>query len=86
MTGRHSDWGELTTAEMRVLEQAARGLSTDESGRETFHSGQTIKFHRKHILQRLGARNMTHAVALAYQAGILNALETPAGTLDQETP
>lgn len=62
----------LTASELRVLEQASRGLSLSESGAETFHSFQTVKSLRKYVMQKLGARNITHAVAIAYQQGILD--------------
>ncbi len=61
----------LTKRELVVLEQAARGLSAAQSGRESHHEEQTIKFHRTHVMRKLGAKNIAHAVALAYKQGIL---------------
>lgn len=57
----------LTPSELRVLDQAARGLTNSESAKESFHAIETVKYHRTNIIRKLRARNITHAVALAYQ-------------------
>lgn len=54
-----------------MLGQAARGLSTRQSAAETFHSEGASKSHRTGVIRKLGASNMMHAVALAYQRGLL---------------
>lgn len=65
----------LTAHEKRILSAAADGLTNREIGNSFFVSEETIKSHVKHILEKLGARNRTHAVALAYRDGLL----VPAG-------
>lgn len=50
--------------ERAVLETAARGLTVEEAAAELFLSPETVRTYRKRVLQRTGARNMTHAVAL----------------------
>jgi len=41
-----------------------------ETGRVIFLSEETIKSHRKRILQKLNAVNSVHAVRVAFERGI----------------
>ena len=50
--------------EAQVLEAAARGLTVVETGRELFLSVDTVKTYRRRVLRRVGALNMTQAVAV----------------------
>ena len=59
----------LTPSELEVLLDAADGLTVRDSASKRHKSGETVKSQRKQILLKLGARNMTHAVALAVIAG-----------------
>jgi len=61
----------LTLAQLTVLECAAAGLSARETGERYSRSEETIKTHRRHILAKLGARNMAAAVAEGFRLGIL---------------
>ncbi len=70
---------ELTERQKEVLEQAARGLSVDETAAETKHSPETIRTHRQKIIANLGAKNMTHAVHLAHLRGLLPGRGNDAG-------
>lgn len=54
----------LSPRELEVVVLAAGGLSAAQTGRRLFLSEETIKAHRKHVLAKLQARNMTHAVAI----------------------
>jgi DNA-binding NarL/FixJ family response regulator len=66
-------WGlaELTDREREVLELVARGLSNAELA-ETLHvTLPTAKTHVSRILTKLGARDRTQLVILAYESGIL---------------
>jgi DNA-binding CsgD family transcriptional regulator len=54
----------LANHERRVLDCAARGLSSREAAAELGITFETERTVRKHVLRKLGARNMTHAVAL----------------------
>ncbi len=56
---------ELTKSELDVLRDASRGLTVVESAESRFKSPETVKTQRRQVLLKLGARNMTHAVALA---------------------
>lgn len=62
---------ELTAPELDVLRLAARGLSARETGENLFKSEHTIIAQRRAIQAKLGAKNLLHAVALAYQRQVL---------------
>lgn len=49
----------------------ARGSSNAEIGQDLFVSEATVKTHVGHILTKLQARSRTHAVVMAYQAGVV---------------
>lgn len=55
----------LSATELDVLRDAACGLTVAESAATRFKGTETVKSQRRQILLKLGARNMTHAVALA---------------------
>jgi DNA-binding NarL/FixJ family response regulator len=65
---------ELTEREREVLALVAQGLSNAEIT-ETLHvSLPTAKTHVSRILTKLGARDRTQLVVLAYQSGIVSAV------------
>jgi DNA-binding CsgD family transcriptional regulator len=66
----------LTPRQLDVLERAGAGLSDHETAAELYISVTTVKTHKRNLLEKLGARNATHAIALAYDAG-----ELPRGEL-----
>jgi DNA-binding NarL/FixJ family response regulator len=57
--------GKLTRRQRQILQLLANGESTAVAAHELDLGEETIKTHMKHILARLGARNRTHAVAIA---------------------
>lgn len=65
---------DLTPREQDVLLGLADGLTDPEIGRELFIAPSTVKYHVKHLQAKLGARNRTHVVALAYHRRILTPL------------
>lgn len=56
---------ELTVREREVLALVAEGHSNEEIGELLHVSKDTVKTHMKHVVEKAGARNRTHAVALA---------------------
>lgn len=54
----------LSGRELEVVRCTARGLSAEETGKRLFISTETVKAHRKRVIGKLRARNMTHAVAI----------------------
>lgn len=67
---------ELTAREVQVLTLVASGCSNPEAGRALFVHESTIKEHLRRVNQKLGTRSRAHAVAVAYQRGILGGAET----------
>ena len=57
--------GKLTHRQREILQLLANGESTTVAARELGLSEETVKTHIKTALARLGARNRTHAVAIA---------------------
>jgi two-component system, NarL family, response regulator len=63
--------GKLTRRQRQILQRLANGESTTMAARELELSEETIKTHMKNILARLGARNRTHAVAIALRESLV---------------
>jgi DNA-binding CsgD family transcriptional regulator len=68
----------LSPSELGVLCAAASGLTSSASARQLGKGAETVKSQRHQIILKLGARNISHAVALATARRIV-AL-APAGT------
>jgi len=54
----------LTAREIEIIELAAQGYSGPETAKILSIGQETIKSHRKKIIAKMLARNMTHAVAI----------------------
>jgi DNA-binding NarL/FixJ family response regulator len=63
--------GKLTRRQRQILQLLADGGSTAIAARELGLSEETVKTHTKNVLARLGARNRTHAVAIALRASLI---------------
>jgi DNA-binding NarL/FixJ family response regulator len=57
--------GKLTRRQRQILQLLADGESTTFAARELGLSEETVKTHTRNAVARLGARNRTHAVAIA---------------------
>lgn len=63
----------LSTRQLEVLRLVAIGASASQIADELSISAATVRTHVKNILDRLGAKNRAHAVALAIGEGMLSA-------------
>ena len=64
--------GKLTRRQRQILQLLANGESTTVAARELDLSEETVKTHTKHMLVRLGAKNRTHAVAIALRECLID--------------
>jgi two-component system, NarL family, response regulator len=64
--------GMLTKRQREILQLLANGESTTVAADELDLSEETVKTHTKHALARLGARNRTHAVAIALRECLID--------------
>lgn len=64
--------GKLTQRQRQILQRLADGESTTVAARELDLSEETVKTHTKNALARLGARNRTHAVAIAVRECLID--------------
>ena len=69
----------LSAREREVLRLMVEGLSNPELAERLHVSRTTVASHVVRILRKLGARNRTHAVALAYESRLLQARRVEAG-------
>ncbi len=61
----------LSDREREVLEQVGRGLSNDEIAQALFLSPATARTYVSRLLAKLGARDRSQLVVLAYETGLI---------------
>jgi DNA-binding NarL/FixJ family response regulator len=64
--------GKLTRRQREILQLLANGESIMVAARELDLSQETVKTHTKNALGRLGARNRSHAVAIALRECLID--------------
>jgi DNA-binding NarL/FixJ family response regulator len=62
---------ELTSREREVMALVAEGLTNSEIGERLFMSPATARTHVSRILSKLGARDRTQLVVMAYESGLV---------------
>jgi DNA-binding NarL/FixJ family response regulator len=67
----HMSDEELTPREIQVLRQISGGNRNRDIADKLFISEETVKVHIKHIMEKLGARDRTQAIAIAVRRGII---------------
>lgn len=64
---------QLTERELGVMGLVATGQTNSEIAAELFLAEQTVKTHVSRILSKLGLRDRTQIVVVAYESGLVNA-------------
>ena len=67
----HMSDEDLTAREVEVLRQVAGGNRNRDIAELLFISEETVKVHLKHIMDKLGAKDRTQAIAIAVRRGII---------------
>ena len=70
-TGAPPEVASLTAREVEVLRFIARGLTNAEIATALVVSEHTVKTHVTHIFQKLGLRDRTQAVIVAYESALV---------------
>ncbi len=70
--GRSTAGSTVTRRQREVLQLFADGLSTAQVARRLALSEETVRTHAKASLARLGARDRTHAIAIAMRSTLID--------------
>ena len=61
----------LTPRELEVMELCAQGMSAQEIAEKLFLSRRTIEWHKSHIFEKMGFKNIGELINYAFSHGIL---------------
>ena len=61
----------LTVREIEILQEIAGGHRNRAIGERLFITEETVKVHVKHLMEKLGAKDRTDAVAIGVRRGII---------------
>ena len=75
----HTAISSLTPRELEVLKLVARGMKNSEIAQALFLSESTVKTHVARMLSKLGLRDRTQAVIVAYEFGVVGGVRTNEG-------
>lgn len=67
----HMSDEDLTAREIEVLRRVAGGNRNRDIAELLFISEETVKVHIKHVMDKLGAKDRTQAIAIAVRRGII---------------
>jgi DNA-binding NarL/FixJ family response regulator len=70
---------DLTERELEVMRLVAKGLSNNEIAENLYLGEATVKTHVGRILSKLGVRDRVQVVVAAYESGLVNRGDQPAG-------
>jgi len=70
----------LDVRELQSLQGMSEGLTNGEIGRRLHLSEDTVKTYNRRLFAKLGVKDRAHAVAVAYQRGVLD------GAISTATP
>jgi len=70
-SGTPPELADLSERELEVVRHLAKGLSNSEVASALHLSEATVKTHVAHILTKLGLRDRTQAVVMAYETGLI---------------
>lgn len=76
MTGARYTSPHLCARERQILGMLAEGMTRVEVEKALMVAESTVKTHLRHAFRVMDARNIAHAVSLAYRRGILT-MEPP---------
>jgi len=63
----------VTRREKEILQQAAKGLTTQEIAAVLFISPHTVESHRKNLMEKFEVKNLASAIKLATEYGLIQA-------------
>jgi DNA-binding NarL/FixJ family response regulator len=75
----------LSPRQLQVLTLIADGLTAPDIAESLAVGTETVRTHIKGLLQKLGAKDRTHAVSIAYRTGVLPRAATEPTTVSRPT-